>query len=338
MPFWRPQYWQYRRKPDVGSFECGSIIRTVTSGTGSLAERAKGFGEDLLIFGGRPRRGLETGDVLDALLWVKSTRDRTFHGDASSGIDTAPGGGQASGGDVVSGTHLDSDACMVAGGDSLAGIGAEGVFGTGDSSWGHVARGVLIRNLIGGLEVGTSGGLALEISITECDSPQHLVCVEDDRPGNVVLGDLVKRFCLNLRVCVLTIVRVLGDDDLVGALLRKDLRCALEEQMVTTGLEKGGLSLSSYESELLGLWVDIFKCSRVERDGLIEQALQLRGKDGVDVVLLDREIVSVFAVGLGTIGGIGNVLFLGLGLVLIGCACPGLVLLEVANKFCVNTD
>jgi hypothetical protein len=42
--------------------------------------------------------------------------------------------------------------------------------------------------------------------------------------------------------------------------------------------------------------------------------LRLRG-DGIDIVLLDREIFGVFAVGLGPIGDIGNVLFLRLVLV-----------------------
>jgi hypothetical protein len=68
-------------------------------------------------------------------------------------------------------------------------------------------RKVLIQNLIGGLEVATSGGgAALEISATEHNGPQHLVCVEDDRPGNVVLGGLVECLRLDLRVGVLATI------------------------------------------------------------------------------------------------------------------------------------
>jgi hypothetical protein len=55
---------------------------------------------------------------------------------------------------------------MMADRDSLANIGAKGVFDTGDSDQGHLAREILIRRLIGGLEVGTSGGPALEIPVT----------------------------------------------------------------------------------------------------------------------------------------------------------------------------
>ena len=63
------------RKPDMGSFECGTIIRTVTRNADNLAKRAKGFDKDLLIFRGRPRQNLKTRNDLEALLWVKGTEE-----------------------------------------------------------------------------------------------------------------------------------------------------------------------------------------------------------------------------------------------------------------------
>ena len=172
-------------------------------------------------------------------------------------------------------------------------------------------------------------------------------------------------------------IRVLGDDDVASTFLRKDLRRALEEQAVTVGgemdddthgfplaregdhlddlgrlagflpilptevlsrLKKGGLGLGSYESKLFGPGVDVFEGGRVDRDGLVDQALQMRREDRVDVVLFDGEIVGVFTICLGLIGGIGDVLFLGLVLLLIGCVRAGLVLLEVADEFGMDTD
>ena len=175
---------------------------------------------------------------------------------------------------------------------------------------------------------------------------------------------------------MLAVIRVLGDDDVAGTFLRKDFRCALEEQTVTAGgetdddthgfplaregdrlddlgrlvsflpilptevpgkLKKSGLGLGSYESELFGLGVNVFKSSRVDRDGLVKQALQLRREDRVDVVLFNREIVGVFAIHLEFIG-VGDILFLGLILLLIGCVRVSLVLLEVADEFGMDTD
>jgi len=46
----------------------------------------------------------------------------------------------------------------------------------------------------------------------------------------------------------------------------------------------------------------------------------------------------VFPIYLGLVGGLGNVLLLGLVLLLIGCVRAGLVLLEVTNEFRVDTD
>jgi len=175
---------------------------------------------------------------------------------------------------------------------------------------------------------------------------------------------------------VLAVIRVPGDDDVAGTFLRKDLRCALEEQTVTAGretnddthgfpvaregdhlndlgrlasflpilptevlgkLKKGGLGLGSYEGELFGLGVDVFRSSRVDRDGLVKQALQLRREDRVDVVLFDRKIVGVFAIHLELVG-VGGILFLGLILLLIGCVRAGLVLLEVVDEFGMDAD
>jgi hypothetical protein len=96
--------------------------------------------------------------------------------------------------------------------------------------------------------------------------------------------------------------------------------------------------LDPTKASSFGLRVDIFKGGGVDRDRLVEQALELRGEDRVDVTLLDREIVGVFPIDLGLVGGFGDVLFLGLVLLLIGRVRAGLVLLEVANEFRVDTD
>jgi hypothetical protein len=53
-----------------------------------------------------------------------------FHDDASSGIDTTLSGDQASGEDIVSSTHLESDTHIMASGDSLADTGTKRVFDT----------------------------------------------------------------------------------------------------------------------------------------------------------------------------------------------------------------
>jgi len=65
---------------------------------------------------------------------------------------------------------------------------------------------------------------------------------------------------------------------------------------------------------------------------LVEQALQLRGEDDINVVLFDREIVGVFAIHLGLISGTGDVPFPGTILLLIECARVGLVPLEAADE------
>ena len=71
---------------------------------------------------------------------------------------------------------------VMAGSDSLTDTILKGIFDTGDGHQGHVAGEVLIGKLIGGMEFGTSGGPVLKIPAAECDSPQHLVCIEDDCP------------------------------------------------------------------------------------------------------------------------------------------------------------
>jgi hypothetical protein len=97
-------------------------------------------------------------------------------------------------------------------------------------------------------------------------------------------------------------------------------------------LKKGGLGLGSNESELLGLRVDVLESGGVDRDRLVEQTLELRREDCVGVPLLDREIVSVFPIALGLVGGLGHVLLL------VRCVRECLVLLEVANKFRMDAD
>ena len=70
---------------------------------------------------------------------------------------------------------------------------------------------------------------ALEISVAERDRPQHLACVKGDGLRDVVLGDLVDCLRLDLRVGMLTVVLILGDDNVTGTLCCEDFRCALEE-------------------------------------------------------------------------------------------------------------
>jgi len=125
---------------------------------------------------------------------------------------------------------------------------------------------------------------------------------------------------------MLSMVRILGNDDATRTLLHEDLQRVLEGQVVTARLEtdddahgfpltregdhlhdlcqlasflrvlptkvlgkleKVDLGLRSHEGELFGLRVNVFKSSRVDHDRLVEQVLQLRGKDCVDVALLD---------------------------------------------------
>jgi len=138
---------------------------------------------------------------------------------------------------------------------------------------------------------------------------------------------------------VFGVVRVLGDKNVARALLSEDFRCTLEERPVTAGLEtdddahhsplagegdhlhnlsqlasflpvlpteilgklkKSGLGLGSNENKLLGLRIDILKGGGVDGDRLVEQVLELRRKDGVDTILLDRKIVGVFPIYLGS--------------------------------------
>jgi len=103
-------------------------------------------------------------------------------------------------------------------------------------------------------------------------------------------------------------------------------------------LKKGGLGLGPDESELLGLWVDVLGGGGVDCDRLIDQVLELGGKDRVDIALLDREVVGVFPVDLGFVGGLGHILFLWLILVLVRRVRAGFVVLEIANEFGVDTN
>jgi hypothetical protein len=128
----------------VGSFECGSIIRTITSHTDNLAERAKGFNKDLLIFRGRPGRDLETGDDLDTFVWAESAENRTFQDDTTICVDAALSDDRASGEDVVSSTHLDGYTGVVAVGDGIADTRTKGIFDTGDGHQSHVVSEFLV--------------------------------------------------------------------------------------------------------------------------------------------------------------------------------------------------
>jgi len=204
-----------------------------------------------------------------------------------------------------------------------------------------------------------------------------LIGIEDDRPRDVVLGDLVDRFSLDLRIRVLAQIRVLGNDDMTSTLLCEDFGCALEEQAVAAGretdddahglpvagegnhlddlgrvtsflpvlptkilgkLEEGGLGLGSNKNNLFGLRVDVLEGGGVDRDRLVDQALELGGKDPIDVTLFDREVVCVFPIDLGLVDDLSHILFLRLFLFLIGGVRTGLVILEVANELGVDTD
>jgi len=50
-------------------------------------------------------------------------------------------------------------------------------------------------------------------------------------------SELVDGLCLDFTVDLLTVIRIPGDDSVTRALLREDLRRAVEEQMVAAGLE-----------------------------------------------------------------------------------------------------
>jgi len=151
---------------------------------------------------------------------------------------------------------------------------------------------------------------------------------------------------------VLALVRVFGNDDMAGTLLRETdnnahglpvtgegnhpgnfHRIAGFLPVLPTEIlgepKKGGLSLESDKSEFLGLWVDVLEGGGVDRDQPIER---LGRKDRVDVTLLGREVVGVFPIGLGFIGDLSRLLFL------IRRVCAGLVVLEIANEFGVDTD
>jgi len=101
-------------------------------------------------------------------------------------------------------------------------------------------------------------------------------------------------------------------------------------------LKKG--SLGSYESKLFGPGVNVFKGSRVDCDRSVEQALQPRREGGINVVLFGRGVVDMFAIDLEFVGGIGGIVFLGLVPLTIWCVRVGLILLEVADEFGMDTD
>ena len=63
---------------------------------------------------------------------------------------------------------------------------------------------------------GYRGWPAFEIPVAERDCPQHLICIKDDGPRDVVLCDLVDCLRLDLRVGALTVVLILGDGNMTG--------------------------------------------------------------------------------------------------------------------------
>jgi len=65
-------------------------------------------------------------------VWVESTENGTLHDDTTSGVDAALSSDQASGEDLVSGTYLDGDTCVVAAGDSFTDARTKGVFNAVD--------------------------------------------------------------------------------------------------------------------------------------------------------------------------------------------------------------
>jgi hypothetical protein len=74
-----------------------------------------------------------------------------------------------------------------------------------------------------GVEAGASGGPAPEISAIVSYGPQRLVCVEGGCPRNIVPSGLVECLRRDLRVGMLGIVQILGDDNVTRTLLRNDL-------------------------------------------------------------------------------------------------------------------
>jgi len=70
--------------------------------------------------------------------------------------------------------------------------------------------------------VDTSGGLRLKVPMAEHNGPQRLIGVEDNHLRDAVLGDLVDGLGLDLRIGVLALVRILGNDDVAHALLGED--------------------------------------------------------------------------------------------------------------------
>ena len=223
------------RESNVGGLEGRVIVCTITCDTDNLAKKTEGLYNNLLIPWRRPGQDLKTGDDLEMLVGAESAEEGSLHDDTSSGVDAALSGDRSSSQDVVPHTHLDGDTDFVASGNGSTYTGAEGIFNTSDGYQGHVAREFLVWNSIRGTEVNTGGGLRLEVLVTECDGPQHSVGIEGGRPRDVVLDVLINRLGLDLRVSVLVVVRVLGSDNVAGALLDEDLRSALEEQTVAAG-------------------------------------------------------------------------------------------------------
>ena len=143
----------------------------VPSPTDNLTGGAEGFNRNLLVFWGGSGQDLGTVDDLSAFLWVGDTENRALHDGTSGSENAALGGDWLSGGGVVSGAHLECDACVVAGCDGFTNAKAKWILDSSDGCRVQVAREVLARDLVIGLEVGFGGGPAPEVLVVEPNCP-----------------------------------------------------------------------------------------------------------------------------------------------------------------------
>jgi len=132
---------------------------------------------------------------------------------------------------------LDSNIHIMASGNSLMDTRIKGIFDTGDGHQCHAT---------GGSSCGASsmewkwvpaGGPTLKTPAAEHNGPQHLIHMEDNGPWNVVPGNLVNCLCLDARVGMLSMVQILGNNNVTRTLLHEDLQWTLEEWVVTARLE-----------------------------------------------------------------------------------------------------
>jgi hypothetical protein len=106
-------------------------------------------------------------------------------------------------------------------------------------------------DLIGRLKVGARRGPRLKVPVAECDRPQHLAGIENNRPRDVVVGGVVSNLGLDLIVSVLAVVQILGNDNMAVRLLvriseaplrnkrRQPVRRQTTTPTVSRPLEKG---------------------------------------------------------------------------------------------------